>query len=101
MKIEPKISGWRVTEYEIDTSALPFKTAPFIKLSECMELSQESMNYLLDNFRFEKGDFDWWAILGTDDTYKIAILEMYPEYKKELEDYFGEKWLAYYLRFNH
>lgn len=101
MKIEPKISGWRITEYEIDTSMLPFKTVPFIKLSECMKLSQESMNYLLDNFRFEKGDTDWWAILDIDDTYKIAILEMYPEYKKELEDYFGEKWLACYLRFNH
>lgn len=101
MKIETKISGWYITEYEIDTSTLPFKTAPLVKLSECMGLSQESMDYLLDNFRFEKDDTDWWACLGIDDVYKIAIVEKYPKYKKELEDCFGERWLDCYLRFNH
>lgn len=101
MKIEQKMSGWRITDYEIDKSKLPFKTLPFITLDECQKLSQRSMDFILKDYYFEKGDTAWWATLATDDVYKIAILEAYSQYEKELNDYFGERWLDYYLRFNH
>lgn len=101
MKIESKISGWRITDYSIDTKNLPFETFPFISLNECQKLSQSSMDYLLDNFRFTKSETEWWAIVSHDDLYKIAILENYPQYAEELKTYFGENWLNHYLKFNH
>ncbi len=101
MKIESKISGWRITDCSIDTKNLPFKTPPFISLNECQKLSQLSMDYLLDNFRFTKSETEWWAIVSYDDLYKIAIVENYPQYAEELKAYFGENWLNHYLRFGH
>ena len=65
------------------------------------------MDFILDNFRFSKcGDEEnypneWVAVFDYDTLYKIAILENYPEYEKEMIDYFGEKWLKHYIRFNH
>lgn len=103
MKFEPKISGVKVTEYEIK----PIFDSQFIWLSEAMKVikRQETMNYLLDAFRFTKGeaekDDDWCAILDFDTIYKISIMENYPEYEKELIEYFSKNWLSHYIRFNH
>lgn len=100
MKFEPKISGTRVTDYSIE---LIFDNQ-FISLTECIEKihKQETMDYLLDTFRFSIcDDGNWLTIIDSDTDYKITILEKYPEYEKEMIDYFGENWLKYYIRFNH
>ena len=103
MKFEPKMSGTRVTDFNIKCD----RNKQSVFLSEAMKIlhRQETMDFLLDTFRFYKcvGDRkgDWVAFVDFDTLYKIAILEKYPEYEKEMIDYFGEKWLKHYIRFNH
>ena len=103
MKFEPKISGVRVDDFEIE----PIFDSQFVWLSECMEKikRQETMDYILDTFRFYKGseekEHDWVAILDYDTIDKVSIMENYPQYEKELIDYFGENWLKHYIRFGH
>lgn len=103
MKFTTKISGTSVTDFKIK----PLFESQFVWLSEIMEKvqSQKAMNYILDTFRFTKGceekSHDWIAILDYDTIYKITILESYPEYEKEILEYFGENWLDQYIRFNH
>lgn len=101
MKFEPKMSGTRVTDYSIEE----IFDSQYITLTECLEKihRQETMNYLLDTFRFTVSDDGkiWFAIIDMDTNYKVAILEKYPEYEKEMIDYFGENWLKHYIRFNH
>ena len=41
------------------------------------------------------------AILDYDTILKLSILEHYPEYEKEMINYFGNEWLKHYIRFNH
>lgn len=103
MKFEPKISGTRVEDFKIT----PIFDSQFVWLSEIMEKvqNQDTMNYLLDTFRFTKGceekDHDWCAILDWDTIMKVSCLENYPQYVKEFKEYFGEGWLKHYIRFNH
>ena len=103
MKFTEKISGTRVDDFKI----IPLFKSQYVWLSELMEKvqRQETMNFLLDTFRFTKGceekSHDWCAILDYDTIAKISILENYPEYEKELIEYFGEEWLKQYIRFNH
>lgn len=101
MKFEPKMSGTRVTDYSIEE----IFDSQYITLTECLEKihRQETMNYLLDTFRFTVSDDGkiWFAIIDMDTNYKVAILEKYPEYEKEMIDYFGENWLKHHIRFNH
>jgi hypothetical protein len=103
MKFEPKISGIRVTEFNI----IPLFDSQFVWLSEVMKKiqNQKAMNFILDTFRFTKGEaekaHDWCAILDWDSIMKVSILESYPEYEKEMVSYFGEGWLEHYIRFNH
>lgn len=103
MKFEPKISGTRVTDFNIT----PIFDSQLIWLSEVMEKiqNQKAMDYILDTCRFTKGheekSHDWWAIIDCDSIYKISCLENYPDYVKEFENYFGENWLEHYIRFNH
>lgn len=103
MNFEPKLSGTKVTDFKIT----PIFGSQIVWLSECMEKiqSQEAMNFLLDEFRFTKGQcersHDWAAVLDWDTILKISILENYPDYEKELKDHFGDSWLKHYIRFNH
>ena len=103
MRFETKMSGVRVDDIEIE----PIFDSQFIWLSECMEKihRQETMDFILDNFRFSKGceekEGDWVAILDYDTIDKISVMEKYPQYEKELIDYFGENWLKHYIRFGH
>ena len=103
MNFEPKISGTRVTDFNIT----PIFDSQFIWLSEAMKKiqNQKAMDYILDTYRFTKGheekSHDWCAIIDWDSIYKISCLENYPDYVKEFEDYFGESWLKHYIRFNH
>ena len=105
MKFEPKISGTKVTDFHIT----PIYGDQFLLLSQAQKIikRQETMNFLLDNFRFNKcgNEIDypneWVAILDYDTIYKISIMENYPEYEKEMIEYFGENWTKHYIRFNH
>ncbi len=105
MKFEPKMSGTKVTDFNIK----PLFKSQFVLLSEAMKTikRQETMDFLLDTFRFsmcgnqEKYPNEWVAIIDFDTDYKLAIMESYPEYEKELTEYFGENWLKHYIRFNH
>lgn len=100
MKFEPKISGTRVTDFSIN----PIFHSQIISLRDCQNLihRQESMDFLLDTFRFSLcQDGEWRAVIDFDTDYKIAILENYPKYEAEMIDYFGENWLKHYIRFNH
>lgn len=103
MKFEMKISGTAVTDFEIET----IFSNQFVWLSDAMKKikRQETMNFLLDTFRFSKGfeekEGDWCAILDYDTIYKLSVLENYPQYEQEFIDYFGEGWLKQYIRFNH
>lgn len=105
MKFEPKISGTRVTGFEIT----PIFKNQIVFLSEAMKTitRQEVMDFLLDEFRFnrvynqEKYPNEWVAVLDYDTIYKLSVMENYPEYEKEFIEYFGEKWMNHYIRFNH
>lgn len=103
MKFQPKISGTCVTDFEINCKL----SGQIHLLSKLMKEihRQETMDFILDNFRFTKcGNQEcpeWVAIFDYDTLYKIAILEDYPEYEKELTEYFGEDWLKHYIRFGH
>lgn len=103
MIFESKISGTKVTDFDIT----PIFESQFVWLSEAMEKvqKQETMNFLLDTYRFSKGceekEHDWCAIIDWDSIYKLSVLENYPEYEKEFIEYFGDNWLKHYIRFNH
>lgn len=100
MKFEPKISGTAVTDFDIH----PIFHTQIISLTDCQKLihRQETMDFLLDHFRFSLcNDGEWRAIIDFDTDYKIAILENYPQYEEEMINYFGEKWMNHYIRFNH
>ena len=53
MKFEGKISGTKVSEFEIT----PIFDSQFVWLSEVMEKiqNQKAMDFILDTFRFSKG----------------------------------------------
>lgn len=103
MKFEEKISGTRVEDFKIK----PIFENQYIWLTDVMTKikRQETMDFLLDNFRFYKGEYekegDWVAIIDFDTIYKLSVMENYPQYEKEFVDYFGENWLNHYIRFNH
>jgi len=107
MKFEEKISGTKVTDFDIR----PLFSSQFISLQDVMDkdLSQRTMDWILDNMRFHRGERNeknkgeciWWGILDFDTDLKLAVLENYPEYEKEFIEYFGEHWMKHYIRFNH
>jgi len=103
MKFEAKISGTKVTDFDIT----PIFNKQLITLSEIQKVivRQETMDFLLDTFRFIKSNEnypgEWYAIIDFDTDYKLAIMENYPEYEQEMIDYFGKSWLKHYIRFNH
>ena len=102
MKFEPKISGTTVTEFEIE----PLFEHSCFSLQECIDknLSQETMDWILDTLRFSRTDDNiWYAFVDHDTNYKLAVLNNkdYAEYRKEFEAHFGKNWMKYYIRFNH
>ena len=101
LNIESKISGWKVTGFETKR----IFNSQIVSLEECMKTvkRQETMDFILDTFRFNKGkeDGDWFAILDWDTIMKISIMETNPEEEKQLEEQFGKDWIKNYLRFNH
>ena len=103
MRFEEKISGTAVTDFEIKR----IFDEQYVWLSDAMKVihKQATMDFLLDKFRFYKGEAekegDWCAILDYDTIYKISVMENYPQYEKEFIEYFGLQWMNYYIRFNH
>lgn len=101
MNIESKLSGWKITDFETK----PIFNSPILSLEECMKTikRQETMNFILDTFRFSKGieDGTWFAIVDRDTIMKISIMETNPKEENLLEERFGKNWLKYHLRFNH
>lgn len=100
MKFECKISGTMVTDFDIT----PVFNSQFITLNDCIKIlkSQDSMNFILDTFRFTLcEDGEWRAILDWDSIMKISVLENYPEYENKFHEYFGDNWLKHYIRFGH
>lgn len=107
MKFEEKISGTKVTDFNIK----PLFDSQFISLQDVIDkdLSQRTMNWILDTLRFHRGERNeenkdvciWWGTIDFDTNYKLAVLENYPEYEKEFVKYFGENWMNHYIRFNH
>lgn len=104
MKFETKISGTKVTEFGDIKPMFP----QLISIQEVIEAvrKQETMNFILDTFRFHKGNestTDWFTTMDMDSIMKITIMEKEEcaEIKKELEEYFGKDWVLQYIRFNH
>ncbi len=100
MKFETKISGTAITDFSIE----PLFKGQFVSLEDAMKKihTQKAMDFLLDTFRFSlTNSSEWIAILDFDSIYKITVLEKYPEYEKEIKNYFGDNWLNQYLRFGH
>ena len=105
LKFEEKISGTMVTGFE----AQCLFPDQFITLDQVLETvkTQEAMNWILDNIRFTKGTvkedgtFKWFATLDYDTMFKLDIIENHPDELAQLKEYFGENWMAYYIRFNH
>ena len=100
MKFEGKISGVSVTDFDI----IPIFKDQIVNLIDCLTIikRQETMDFLLDTFRFSLyKDGQWRAVLDWDTIFKISILENYPNYEEELINYFGENWLKHYIRFGH
>lgn len=100
MKFEEKMSGTKVTDFDIT----PIFCSQIITLAECLNVihRQESMNWILDTLRFTKGtDNVWYAVIDWDSDMKLAVLENYPEYEQEFINYFGDNWMKHYIRFNH
>ena len=100
MKFEGKISGVSVTDFDIT----PIFKDQIVNLTDCLTIikRQETMDFLLDTFRFSLcQDGQWRAVLDWDTIFKISVLENYPNYEEELINYFGENWLKHYIRFGH
>jgi hypothetical protein len=100
MTFEPKISGTKVTGFDIE----PLFNGQVVTLREviAMDLSQESMNWILDTLRFYKGtNREWVTTMDYDSIYKLSVNENYPEYVEEFKKQFGENWMNHYIRFGH
>ena len=101
MNIESKISGWKITDFETE----PIFDSDVLFLEDCMKTikRQETMNFILNTFRFSKvvKEGAWFTTIDWDTIMKISIMETNPEEEKQLKEYFGEGWIKHYLRFNH
>lgn len=101
MTFTEKISGTRVDGFEIT----PIFNSQVVTLAEIMAVvkSQVTMNYLLDNLRFYKGESigDWFTTIDWDTILKLSVLENYPNYERAFVEYFGANWLNHYIRFSH
>ena len=73
MKFEGKISGVSVTDFDIT----PIFKDQIVNLTDCLTIikRQETMDFLLDTFRFSlRQDGKWRAVLDWDSIMKISVL---------------------------
>lgn len=107
MKIESKISGWRISDYEINV--FPHYGNGIVTLRDIDKLSKRSAQWIFDNYnlvQFHNGKMDshFGVLMDGDDVMKVSIMESYPDYEKQLADYFNDSfgdWRKCYLRFGH
>lgn len=108
LKFTEKMSGTSV-----NLTVDPLFESGFVSLDEVMraDLSQDTMDFVLDNLRFYRGERTadnegeciWWTTIDRDTRCKLAVLEKseYASIKSEFVAYFGEDWMHHYIRFNH
>lgn len=107
MKIEPKISGWSISEYII--KEFPHMGDQIVTLNDIDKLSKRSAQWIFDTYNLvelnpEKAGCNFGVIMSYDDIKKVSIMEYYPEMEAELAAYFNESfgdWRKCYLRFGH
>ena len=107
MKIEPKISGWSISDFNI--KIFPHSGDQIVSLNDIDKLSLRSAQWIFDNYNFvelnpEAAGCHFGVIMSYDDMFKVSIMENYPEIEKELADYFNSSfgdWTKCYLRFGH
>ncbi len=107
MKIEPKISGWSISDVSI--KIFPHFFDHIVTLNDIDKLSLRSAQWILKHYDIvelkpEKTGCRFGVLMSTDDMKKISIMESYPEIEKELADHFNPSfgdWTKCYLRFGH
>lgn len=105
MKIESKMSGWAISDFDI--KIFPHVFDNIVTLNDIDKLSKRTAQWILDNYNLvglnsERTGCNFGVVMGYDDLYKASIMESYPELEKELADYFGStNWTKCYLRFGH
>ena len=107
MKIESKISGWSITDFDI--KPIDSFRKDIVTLLDIDKLSKRSAQWILDNYNLvalkkEVTGCNYGVLMGHDDIIKVSIMENYPEYEQELADYFNPSfgdWTKCYLRFGH
>ena len=107
MKIEAKISGWSISDYEIQM--FPPEHDNIVTLLDIDKLSKRSAQWIFDNYNLvglkrEVVGCHFGVIMSDDDICKVCIMEYHPDLEKILSDYFDEAfgdWRKCYLRFGH
>ena len=107
MKIESKISGWSISDFNI--KIFPHLHSQIVTLNDIDKLSQRSAQWIFDTYNlvelnYENAGCHFGVIMSQDDIRKVSIMEYHPDLEKELADYFNPSfgdWRKCYLRFGH
>lgn len=107
MKIESKISGWSISN--VDIEIFPHLGDQVVTLNDIDKLSKRSAQWVFDTYNLvelnpNRAGCHFGVVMSYDDLYKVSIMESYPEIEKELADYFNPSfgdWTKCYLRFGH
>lgn len=107
MKIEPKISGWSISDFNVK----PFSHLgdQIVTLNDIDKLSLRSAQWIFDTYNLvelnpETAGCNFGVLMSYDDIMKVSIMETAPELEEELAAYFNESfgdWRKCYLRFGH
>ena len=102
--VKTAVSGWIEMAKNGDHVTLMVDTAEKMYSKQYMKKNKK-MFPLMARFTkpktYERFLRNAYAILDFDTIFKLSVMENYPEYEKEFIDYFGEKWIKHYIRFNH
>lgn len=107
MKIEPKISGWSISD--IDIKIFPHLHSEIVTLNDIDKLSKRAAQWIFDHYNLvelnpEIAGCHFGVLMSYDDMFKVSIIESYPEIEQELIKYFKpvyDDWTKCYLRFGH
>ena len=107
MKIESKISGWSISDFNI--KIFPHLLDEIVTLNDIDKLSKRSAQWIFDHYNLvglnpDRAGCHFGVIMSHDDICKVSIMEYHPDLEQELADYFNESfgdWRKCYLRFGH
>lgn len=107
MKIESKISGWSITDYNI--KIFPHLGDQIVTLLDIDKLSTRAAQWIFDTYNLvelnpDRAGCNFGVIMSHDDIMKVSIMESYPELEAKLAAYFNDNfgdWRKCYLRFGH